>query len=337
MTARPAGWLADQLPEALGAGAFARNFLAIFEEVAGELHERIEGVQHHLDAALAPSEDLGWLATWLAQSVDGLPTERQREVIAVAGNLLPWRGTARWLQALLTASTAAPVEVADTGGVYLPGHWRPRRRIVTVRLTDTGGLKRRQLERLIHRELPVDAELDLQLPTEDVADGPPAGPAPPTHDPTEMRQLQPDRPSPEQQAPTDESADVESGEWLPPMQGPLPEPSPGPEQPFTVDMECESMSLTRREPLRCWLTIHNRTDQADEFTVTPTEQAANWIVGTPVIVALAAGEQEQVPVDVVAPSDVDLQPGSYTVGVKVTASLLGTEPQIRQLAVNLTE
>lgn len=168
MTALPPGWLADQLPEVMGRESFVRRFLSIFEVIADSLLERLDGLEHYIDVGLAPAEHVRWMGTWLARPVDtALPEDRQRKVVATAGQELPRRGTARWLRALLEAYTGGSVEIADTGGVYLPGRWEPQAKIVLVRLERTGSLNRDQLEQLIQRELPVDARLSLHLPPND--------------------------------------------------------------------------------------------------------------------------------------------------------------------------
>lgn len=323
MSAPPTGWLADQLPEALSSRPFTRNFLAGFEDIAGGLRARVEGVRHHLDLRLAPAEDLGWLASWLAQTVDGLPADRQREVIAIAGRELPWRGTARWLRALVAAYTGADpdaVEVTDTGGVYLPGRWRPHLRTVTVRLADTGGLSRRQLERLIRGELPVDADLDLRLPGDGEPDGSPPGPSAP--------------PEPAQE----QAPEEDDGEWLPPDTGPLrASPSSPDDEPFSVRIRCDAATVARDRPLRCWLYVHNSSDQPARFTVVGAGEAAEWIADAPLTVSVAAGHEQGVPIDVVAPPDVGLRTGRYSIGVRVTSSLPGGGPETRWLTLNLVD
>lgn len=332
MSPLPAGWLADQLPEAMSSQTFTRSFLAIFEDLAGRLHERIDGVEHHVDIGLAPVEDLGWLASWLAQTVDGLPAHRKRQVIAVAGAELPWRGTARWLQALLGAYTGRPVEVTDTGGVYLPGRWRPRRQVVTVRLTDTGGLGRDQLERLIRSELPVDADLDLRLPDTP----PPEAPPPPQAPPPPEGPRPPDR-RPPQEPTVHERASAQDFDWLPPETGPRRGPDVPGERPYTAAIECESLTVTRDQPLRCWLSVSNRTDRPGEITVTGVEEAADWLVGGPLIVDLAANEARRVAIEVAVPADADLAAGTYHLDVDVRASLPGSEPRLLRLTVDLRE
>lgn len=328
MTALPPDWLVEQLPEVMSAHPFSRDFLAIFEDVADTVRARVDNVDHHLDVGLTPPDELGWLASWLAQTVGGLPIHRQRQVIAVAGRELPWRGTIHWLRALLAAYTGAAVEVTDTGGVYLPGDWRPDRRTVTVRLTDTGGLSRHQLQRLIRGELPVDADLDLHLPA-DGADSPPppdlAPPAPP--EPVEPPSAPP--------APVD----ADAAGWLSPQTGPHPDaddPSVTAEL-VTAELECDRLTITRHEPLHCRLHLHNRSDQPDQVTIVGVDQSSDWLPDTPLIVALDAGQYRQVPLTVVVPADRFLAADRYTLDVRLTSYRAGSEPKLRRLIVDLTE
>jgi phage tail-like protein len=341
MNPQDAGWLAAQLPEALSSQAFVRNFLGIFEDVTGGVRERIAGVAHHVDVDLAPAEDLNWLASWLAQDVEGLPPARKRRVIAVVGEELPWRGTARWLRRLLTAYTGTEVEVTDTGGVHLPDGWRPRRPIVTVRMADTGGLSDRQLDRLIRRELPVDAELDLQLP-EDRPPPPRPRPGPPPGPPTSGDDLlEPEGPPPDEPAepeePNDDPGAVdEDGEvWLPPHRGPDVQQTD--DRWFTVELECEAFTVTRDQPLRCWLYLHNRADRPDEFTVIGVDTAGDWVADSPIVVPMAADQERQLPIGIVVPGDAHVEPGTYSIGLQVTSALPGAWPETRRMIVTFVE
>lgn len=173
------GWLIEELPRALADDPFLRRFVMIFEQVAITVHQRIDGVEHHLDPGLAASEFVRWLGGWLGVAVDAsVPEDRQRRLVGTAGPLLAWRGTRRGLEGLLEALTDAPVHVSDPGGVYSGGRAEAANRHVTVRLEDAGGIDEARLLELIHGELPADATVQLLI-DEPAADPPTSSSEPP--------------------------------------------------------------------------------------------------------------------------------------------------------------
>ncbi|MCA1674993.1 MAG: phage tail protein [Actinobacteria bacterium] len=156
------GWLVAQLPRPMAEDELLRRFVAIFEEVAGSVQGRIDGIEHCLDVGLAPPTFVRWLGAWLAVPLDsGLPLERQRDVVRAAGRLLDWRGTSKGLAGLLAAYTGGPVQVEDSGGVFPAGRAPTGDRRIIIRLTTTGGLQQAQLMELIHAEVPADAIVEL--------------------------------------------------------------------------------------------------------------------------------------------------------------------------------
>jgi phage tail-like protein len=171
------GWLTDQLPRALATDEFVRRFVALFEEPATDLQLRIDALGELLDPAMAPSDHLPWLASWLGRHLDGaVPVAQQRVVVSQAGPSLPWRGTTRGLRILVESYTGAPAEVTDSGGVHLRGEWAPTAPVVRVAVPHTGGLDRSSLEELIRRDLPVGAALELHVGPD--AEPDPGEPAP---------------------------------------------------------------------------------------------------------------------------------------------------------------
>lgn len=156
------GWLADQLPRALATDDFTRRFVGIFEEIGGDLRQRVDAMGSKLDPGVAPSEHLRWLASWFGRLLDdAVPEEQQRVAVHLAGPSLPWRSTRRGLRLLVESYIGAPAAVTDNGGVYLRGEWRPRPAVVRVVVPHTGGLTRDALADLIRGDLPVGAKLEL--------------------------------------------------------------------------------------------------------------------------------------------------------------------------------
>jgi phage tail-like protein len=174
------GWLVSQLPRAMAADPVLFGFVAAFEEVADSVRERIDSVEHQVDTGLATPEMLQYLASWLGLELEPSdPPEYQRELVREVGRLLGWRGTRYGIEGLLEAATGSRVTVSDGGGVYgqndpVP----PPDPVVTVRLDHTGHLSERQVLRFLEAELPLGAqvELDVRFPSRgggglDVGDG----------------------------------------------------------------------------------------------------------------------------------------------------------------------
>jgi phage tail-like protein len=158
------GWLADQLPRPLAEDHFTRQFVGIFEEIAGGVRERVVGFHHDLDVGVAPAEFVRWMGGWLGLLLDpSLPEAHQRSLVRAAGALLPLRGTKRGLKGLLEAFTRGQVEVEDGGGVFREGQAPVTTNRVVVRLTSAGGLNEQHLLDLVKHEVPASAIFELRI------------------------------------------------------------------------------------------------------------------------------------------------------------------------------
>jgi phage tail-like protein len=183
VTERSTGWLALQLPRALAADPVVNGFVSAVEEIADSVRERIDGVEHQVDTGLATPEMLQFLASWLGLELEPTdPPEYQRSLVREVGRLLGWRGTRFGIEGLLEAATGSRVTVSDGGGVYgqhdtVP----PPDPLVTVRLDHTGHLSERQVRAFLEAELPLGAqvELDVRFPSrQDDGDGDAGGGGP---------------------------------------------------------------------------------------------------------------------------------------------------------------
>ena len=163
-------WLVDQLPQSLATDPFLRSFSLIFEDIVDSVRAPVLGFDNYLDTAVAPPEFVRWMAQWVGLNLDAsLAEERQRSALRAAGALLPWRGTKRGLQGLLTGLVGAEVEVLDRGGVFLEENipeYDPR---VTVRLPHAVAISEHQLRMIIEAELPAGLELELVIGNEEAA------------------------------------------------------------------------------------------------------------------------------------------------------------------------
>jgi len=169
------GWLAAQLPPALGRDHVIAAFLRAFEEIVDSVREQISDLEYELDVNHASPEMLSYIASWLGIEIDtetaasGDPAVRdaQRRLIRAVGQALVWRGTRRGVEALLEALTDGRVEVWDTGGVFGPtDRLPPADDQVVVDLDQTGSLSRHQLAAFLADELPVGARVQLRVRSE---------------------------------------------------------------------------------------------------------------------------------------------------------------------------
>ena len=159
------GWLVGQLPRVMAEDLVLRGFVTALEEVAGSVRDRVDSVEHHLDTGLAAPEMLQFLARWLGVELEPTdPPEYQRSLVREVGRLLGWRGTRHGVESLLEAATGSRVTVLDNGGVYgndepvpAPDHK------VVVQLDHTGHLSERQVRRILEAELPLGAQVELDI------------------------------------------------------------------------------------------------------------------------------------------------------------------------------
>ena len=164
-------WLVDQLPRAMAADPVLSRFVTAFQEVAETVRDRVDGVEHQVDTGLASPEMLAYLASWLGLQLEPTDSaEYQRDLLRQAGKLLGWRGTRHGVEGLLGAATGARVEVSDGGGVFgQKDRIPPPDATVTVRLDHTGHLSERQVMAILEQEVPLGADivLDVRYPSDD--------------------------------------------------------------------------------------------------------------------------------------------------------------------------
>jgi len=149
----------------MAADPVLRGFVTAFQDVADTVRERIDSIEHQVDAGLATPEMLEFVASWLGVELEPTdPLEYRRMLVAAVGRLLGWRGTRYGVEALLSAATGARVTVTDGGGVY--GHndeIPPPDPVVLVRLNHTGHLNERQVLGFLQGELPLGARIQLDV------------------------------------------------------------------------------------------------------------------------------------------------------------------------------
>ena len=164
MTARE-GWLAEQLPRVLATDPVLLSFVTAFEQVHDTVRERIDAIEHQVDTGLASPEMLQYLGAWLGLELEPTdPAEYRRSMVREVGKLLGWRGTRFGVEALLEAATGARVTVTDSGGVFgrndtIP----PPDATVVVQMDHTGHLTERQVLGFLQSEMPLGAQVRLDV------------------------------------------------------------------------------------------------------------------------------------------------------------------------------
>jgi phage tail-like protein len=164
-TIEVSGWLIDSLPVCFAGDPLLRRFLGIFQELADDLRSGIDGIEHAVDATVAPPDFVRWLGGWLGvESLDpSLPELRQRELVCGFGALLPQRGTAAGLAGAVELVTGERPLVRDPGSVVRDTDARKRPEAVSVWLKSTGRVSEADVVAVIRDWIPASATVELHL------------------------------------------------------------------------------------------------------------------------------------------------------------------------------
>jgi len=159
------GWLIDSLPVCFAGDPFLRRFLGIFQELADDLRSAIDGIEHTVDATVAPPDFVRWLGGWLGvESIDpSLPEGRQRELVSGFGPLLPQRGTAAGLAGAVELVTGERPLVRDPGAVVRDSDAVRPPEAVSVWLKSTGRVSEADVIAVIRDWIPASATVELHI------------------------------------------------------------------------------------------------------------------------------------------------------------------------------
>lgn len=163
--------LGSLLPALYQEDNFAQRFTAALDEVLAPVLSSLDNRAAYFDAQFAPSDFLAWLAEWVGVVLDETwPIERQRELVARAGQLHAWRGTRRGLAEHVELFTGEVPEVEDSGGTSwsaTPGGRLPGRQgaevTVRVRVSNPDDVDRARLDAVVRDAKPAHVAHRIEL------------------------------------------------------------------------------------------------------------------------------------------------------------------------------
>jgi phage tail-like protein len=110
--------IAGGLPSVQQRDDFLSRLVSGFDDALASLVICLDNLDAYLDPGTAPLSWVSWLADWVSVGLDETWTpQRQRRMLAAAGEVMLWRGTARGVAAALSAYAGAPVQVEDSGAI----------------------------------------------------------------------------------------------------------------------------------------------------------------------------------------------------------------------------
>ncbi len=102
-----------------GGPHFLREFLWIFDHIFADVGRHLDRVHTYFDPLEAPPEFLGWLASWVALSIDqDWPDAKKRRLIQQAIGIYGFRGTVRGLKLFLSIFTGVEPKVMENRWPY---------------------------------------------------------------------------------------------------------------------------------------------------------------------------------------------------------------------------
>lgn len=161
---RPRGWLPARLPMGMRDDDILARFVAMLEQVAEPLQQRIDQLPHLADASVTPLTMLPWLAAMVgAEDLETLPEVERRHFVHQAGQLLQGRGTQAQLEALVAPFSAGSYSVTDDGGIYREGMSQPCTGTVWVQIDELQYTSRDNLTTIIREAVPAHCVVWFQL------------------------------------------------------------------------------------------------------------------------------------------------------------------------------
>jgi phage tail-like protein len=154
--------IVEQLPALYQEDSFTRRFTSAFDDLLAGVIQVLDCFPAYLDPALAPSDFLEWLGSWVGAAPDETwPIERRRAFVAAASELFRIRGTAAGLAAHVAIFTGGEVEIAEPGaagwskdpGAAIPAGTSPDL-FIRVRVKNPKSVSLARLEALVTASKP---------------------------------------------------------------------------------------------------------------------------------------------------------------------------------------
>jgi phage tail-like protein len=151
------------MPMGMMEDGFFVRFTSLFQDLGSTLLDGVDNIPNTVDVTVAPAPLVRWLGSWIGvDNIDSsLPDELQRRIVRESGKILAWRGTRRGLVAFLELVTGGPVEVTDSGGVFVAGEAAPRPPHVRMQVESTGWVPEDDFVAVVVDELPAQVTFEL--------------------------------------------------------------------------------------------------------------------------------------------------------------------------------
>jgi len=154
--------IGEMLPAIFQEDMFTMEWCRGLDDVVAPAMTTLDCLEYYIDPALAPSDFLDWLGSWVGILLDeSWPVERRRDAIANAVELFRYRGTIEGLTRHVGLLTGGEVTVVDNGAVaasQLPGGEFPGepapRLAVRVEVDDPDAINETALDRIVVQAKP---------------------------------------------------------------------------------------------------------------------------------------------------------------------------------------
>jgi phage tail-like protein len=108
--------IGELLPGLYQEDDFAQRLTAALDELMAPVFATLDNIGAYTDPWLAPEDFLEWLASWVGVVIDdSWPLDRRRALVASAGELYQWVGTARGIRELVRLIAGVEPEIEESG------------------------------------------------------------------------------------------------------------------------------------------------------------------------------------------------------------------------------
>lgn len=134
----------------------------------------LDNAASYFDAQECPADFVPWLAGWVGVALDeNWPTERQRSLVAQAGDLYRSRGTVHGLRALVAIYTGTEPEIEESGaagwsakpGAKMPGSSKPKL-LVRIQVQDGSAIDPKRVETIVRAAKPAHMPHSVEVVTQ---------------------------------------------------------------------------------------------------------------------------------------------------------------------------